>query len=458
MRYGPRIYKHPDGRWEARYRKGRRADGRILYGSAYGATREEAEKRRAELLQEMARLAEEGASAEAAIIDQSNQGLREYYAAVPKSRSLYPDPLTDAELECLLPRLWLCRQSIRLALLLSLYLGVSGDELAAMRYSDVDREKGVLNVRRYMIDAKYQPGSILSGTPRSVVIPRAAWRHPELERLVREGGDRYLLTDAEAPVKSLRAARLLLKKQLDGAVEGKTVTPEVLRATFVRRCLAGGINVETVARVTGLPTSALRSKYGHYSAADPTLLDRIEYPDQPSGERQPRQMNLLILGAGSHGHAVYEIAEKTGIFQRIAFLDDQVVGEHVIGRLEDCERYRQEYPMCFIAIGNNQKRRALAARVTAAGFLTPRLVSTETSIARGVRIGRGSVVMPQATVNAGAEIGEFCIVASNALIGFNATVDSFVHCDCASVVMRDCSVQEAEMIESGEIVKRGKAE
>lgn len=45
MRTGENIYKRKDGRWEARYRKGRKEDGKILYGSCYGKTYQEAKSR-----------------------------------------------------------------------------------------------------------------------------------------------------------------------------------------------------------------------------------------------------------------------------------------------------------------------------------------------------------------------------------------------------------------------------
>ena len=45
MRTGENIYKRKDGRWEARYHKGRKEDGRIRYGSCYGKTYQEAKFR-----------------------------------------------------------------------------------------------------------------------------------------------------------------------------------------------------------------------------------------------------------------------------------------------------------------------------------------------------------------------------------------------------------------------------
>lgn len=48
MRTGENIYKRKDGRWEARYRKGRKPDGKLQYGSCYGKTYSEAKKKAAE--------------------------------------------------------------------------------------------------------------------------------------------------------------------------------------------------------------------------------------------------------------------------------------------------------------------------------------------------------------------------------------------------------------------------
>ena len=42
MRTGENIYKRKDGRWEARYRKGRDERGKIIYGYCYGKTYSEA--------------------------------------------------------------------------------------------------------------------------------------------------------------------------------------------------------------------------------------------------------------------------------------------------------------------------------------------------------------------------------------------------------------------------------
>ena len=49
-RKGENIYKRKDGRWEARYEKGRNSKGRIIYGSLYGKSYREAREKKLNIL------------------------------------------------------------------------------------------------------------------------------------------------------------------------------------------------------------------------------------------------------------------------------------------------------------------------------------------------------------------------------------------------------------------------
>ena len=133
MKVGSRIYEHTDGRWEARYRKGRKADGSIIYGSVYGRTYEEAERRRAEILRTLAIKAENGESEDAVQIFEENRNIRSYYAVTPKNKTVYPDPLSEEEVQELIPYIRMCPVGLGLAICFALYMGVSGDEIAALR-------------------------------------------------------------------------------------------------------------------------------------------------------------------------------------------------------------------------------------------------------------------------------------------------------------------------------------
>lgn len=47
MAKGENIFKRKDGRWEARYIKGRTAERKIIYGFVYGKTYKEAKEKQA---------------------------------------------------------------------------------------------------------------------------------------------------------------------------------------------------------------------------------------------------------------------------------------------------------------------------------------------------------------------------------------------------------------------------
>lgn len=68
---------------------------------------------------------------------------------------------------------------------------------------------------------------------------------------------------------------------------------------------------------------------------------------------------LLILGSGQYGTVAKETAEAMGIFDEIAFLDDN--SKAAVGKIEDIDKF--EYDAAFIAIGNPEVREKLANRV-----------------------------------------------------------------------------------------------
>lgn len=51
-------------------------------------------------------------------------------------------------------------------------------------------------------------------------------------------------------------------------------------------------------------------------------------------------MNLIILGAGGHGRVVADIAEQTGKYDKIVFLDDNSNDDKVIGKCSDYKKFK----------------------------------------------------------------------------------------------------------------------
>lgn len=166
----------------------------------------------------------------------------------------------------------------------------------------------------------------------------------------------------------------------------------------------------------------------------------------------PMAMNLLILGAGTHGRDVYEIAESLHLFQKIRFLDDQAEGANIIGKCRDAVQFRKEYPCAIIAIGDNRIRRKYAKLLQDCGFLTPSIVSPEASVSNKAKIGKGTVILAQARTGE-AEIGEYCILASNSLVNSGAAVGAFSHINCGGIVLKGSMLPEGTVVGSGEVYR-----
>lgn len=164
----------------------------------------------------------------------------------------------------------------------------------------------------------------------------------------------------------------------------------------------------------------------------------------------PSELNLLILGAGSHGRNIKEIAESLRIFKRISFLDDKATGDDILGKCKDALDFRDEYGCAFIAIGDNEMRKKYAKFLKDRKFLLPNIISPAATVSPKAKLGEGIAILPQSTVNESV-IGDFCILASNSLVNIDAKLGAFTHVDCGGIVLKGSKVPNATTVHCGEI-------
>ena len=167
-------------------------------------------------------------------------------------------------------------------------------------------------------------------------------------------------------------------------------------------------------------------------------------------ETRPDRLNLLILGAGSHGHNIKEVAKSLRVFSKISFLDDTATGEDIIGKCKDAIKFQKEYVCAFVAIGDNKKRKKWTKFLKERNFLIPSIVAPSAVISPEAEIGEGVAILPRCTVNESV-IGDFCIIASNSLINNGAKIGDFSHIDCGAIVLKGKTVPETTWVKSGEI-------
>lgn len=150
----------------------------------------------------------------------------------------------------------------------------------------------------------------------------------------------------------------------------------------------------------------------------------------------PRELNLLVLGAGSHGEEVMELAQSLRVFHRIRFLDDFLQGQNdlVIGGCESFSQYLEEYPAAIPAVGNTALRIRWMNDLITAGFVIPTLIHPTAVISRHTEIGNGTVICARATVGTGAKIGRGCIISSGATVDRNVVLPDWSYVECGEIV------------------------
>ncbi len=197
--------------------------------------------------------------------------------------------------------------------------------------------------------------------------------------------------------------------------------------------------------------------YGYvYGKTREEVEERLkEFDSDYYAARQSTTLNLLILGAGTHGKDVKEIAESLHIFRKISFLDDSVTGEDIIGNCSEAFRFRSEYPCAFIAIGDNEVREKYAKDLKKHRFLIPSLVAPSAYISSNARIGEGSVIMPQTNLGA-VDVNDYCIVAAGCTIGSGVKLGDYSRVDSGAIVPKGEDVPEGTWVKSGEIYQKDK--
>lgn len=151
----------------------------------------------------------------------------------------------------------------------------------------------------------------------------------------------------------------------------------------------------------------------------------------------PKLMNLLILGAGSHGQEVYEIAEGMRCFSKISYLDDFVDSLEVIGKCSDLERFADEYSMAIPAVGSGELRKRWTQAIIDAGYVVPTLIDPTAVVSKTAHIGYATVIGSMATVSSGAYIGNGCIISSGAVVGRDATMEDWQFIDSGKILLKN---------------------
>lgn len=167
-----------------------------------------------------------------------------------------------------------------IGILISLYSGLRIGELIALKWSDVDFEKRVINVNATCRDS-YENGQLVKviGTPktqssrRCIPIPRQLV--PYLKKLKRRSSGEYVMMECGKHIGIRNYQKVFTNMIKRLGMKGKTF--HSLRHTFATRALECGMDVKTLSEILGHknPTVTL-NRYAHSMMEHKiTMMNRI---------------------------------------------------------------------------------------------------------------------------------------------------------------------------------------
>jgi len=139
---------------------------------------------------------------------------------------------------------------------------------------------------------------------------------------------------------------------------------------------------------------------------------------------------LVIVGAGGHACVIADIAIKTGLYEKIEFLDDverkNDMGIPVVGKIFEIEKHLKNSDF-FIGIGNCKIRNEIQEKIIALGGSIATLIHPNAVIGSFVEIGVGTAVMAGAVINPCVKIGKGVIVNTSSSIDHNCVIGDYSH-------------------------------
>lgn len=137
---------------------------------------------------------------------------------------------------------------------------------------------------------------------------------------------------------------------------------------------------------------------------------------------------IYILGAGSYGEALLELAEDCG-YEVVGFYDDdeskignKILSSVVLGTIKELIAEDLSDKNFAVAIGNNCIRRGLLEKIRCLGGNTPSLVHPTVHVSKYATIGIGTYIQPRAIIWTKVKIENDCIISPNVVIAHHSVI------------------------------------
>ncbi len=173
--------------------------------------------------------------------------------------------------------------------------------------------------------------------------------------------------------------------------------------------------------------------------------------------------DIILVGAGGHAMVCIDVIEQEGRFRIAGLIEKNSAavtrcGYPVIGTDDDLKTLRQRFDYALVSVGQIKTpnvRMKLFKTLKSAGYSLPAITSPVAYVAKRTRIGEGTIIMHGAIINAGATIGDNCIMNNRSLVEHDVTVGAHCHIATGAILNGAVNVGEGSFVGSSAVIKQG---
>lgn len=145
-------------------------------------------------------------------------------------------------------------------------------------------------------------------------------------------------------------------------------------------------------------------------------------------------MKCVMIGQGGHSKVVQDIILSNNEYDIVGYLDDRyeditIVDNIYFGPISAAHEMINYFnPVKFvIAIGDNKVRKLIDRKLRLSNDFYATLIHKTAVVSPSVKIGNGTVVMPNVVINADTQIGNHAIINTGSVVEHDNIVSDFVH-------------------------------